>query len=224
MIDHERIEERLTVYVLGGMDPIERAAFEAEFEPHRAGCRRCTKLYRELSEVGTSLALTAPPVQPPAGLEDRIVELATGRAEPSNVRRFPGGPLRRARVAAAAVALVVVGWIAGSLTGREASPLRVAALSGSTSGELAVAFVPGSDRAVVVGHALPTPPGDRVYQLWVRSEGGMLPGPTFSPSGGTVLTEVRFPTADYDLVAITVEPPGGSAQPTSDPIAAAEIE
>ena len=60
-------------------------------------------------------------------------------------------------------------------------------------------------------------------QLWVRSGGNMVPGGTFRPRQGDVLAVTRLPAKDFDLVAVTIEPPGGSRAPTSDPIAAAPV-
>ena len=221
MIDHDVIEERIVAYVLGGMDPIERAAFEAELAEHRPGCDRCRPLFADLTEVSTRLALAAPAVRPPADLEDRIVALATGAQGPSAARPARSPWLRRTLGAAAAVVLLAAGFGAGALASRDGSAeLRVAALRGRGPGSFAVAFVPGGRTAAIIPQGVADLPAGRVYQLWVRSDGRMLGAGTFDGSGpvGTTL-----PVAEFDLVAVTEEPAGGSEQPSGEPLASAQV-
>lgn len=60
------------------------------------------------------------------------------------------------------------------------------------------------------------------YQLWlVNSDGSIDPGPTFE--SGTVSTGVLVDMSDIDAIAVSVEPDGGSLQPTTDPIAAVTL-
>lgn len=64
---------------------------------------------------------------------------------------------------------------------------------------------------------MPTAPADRTYQLWFIGDGGprsagVLPP---NPSGEPMMTTMPD---DAQQLAVTVEPMGGSAQPTTDPI------
>jgi anti-sigma-K factor RskA len=224
MIDHERIEERLVAHTLGGLDPIERAALEAELAEHAPGCDRCTTLLLEHRQVGAALAVSADPVTPPPGLEERVISAATGGVRTD---RRAGAPRRlRAIVAGvAAAAILVAGSVATTLAlSRRADAFRLVQLRGSGQGTISVAYLPGSERALVIGQGLPDLVGDRVYQLWVRHDGRFLGAGVFRPADGSFVAETDLSTSAFDLVAVTIEPPGGSPQPTSRPIASAPVQ
>jgi len=67
------------------------------------------------------------------------------------------------------------------------------------------------------------PPAGRVYQLWTISGETAAPGPTFVPKDGSVLARVKVPLAGSDLMAVTIEPEGGSTRPTTEPIFTAPV-
>jgi anti-sigma-K factor RskA len=119
---------------------------------------------------------------------------------------------------AAAALLAVAAGVAGYLLAPEPPGIRVVTLSGEP-GTLAVAFQPGRGEAWVIGADLPAPQGNRVYELWFRRAGTtrMEPAGTFVPRDGRVLARTVLAGA-VDLLAVTVEPPGGSLQPTSEPV------
>ena len=75
-------------------------------------------------------------------------------------------------------------------------------------------------RVYIVMHAMPMPPKGMVYQAWTLHKGAkdMTPSVTFMPNRSGVLT-VRLPQNGTQLaaVAMSVEPEGGSKQPTSKP-------
>ena len=77
-------------------------------------------------------------------------------------------------------------------------------------------------RLYLAMRALPAPPPGKVYQAWTLPKGSkkMAPSLTFRPSPGG-LTVIRLPESAerVSAVAVSVEPEGGSKQPTSTPIA-----
>ncbi|MFD4030836.1 anti-sigma factor domain-containing protein [Streptomyces sp. NPDC058637] len=81
------------------------------------------------------------------------------------------------------------------------------------------------DRAVFLASGMARPPGGKVYQLWfddgdggsMRSAGLMDP----SATDGTVLLD--GPVDGASGMGITVEPAGGSKQPTTQPLALMEF-
>lgn len=77
-----------------------------------------------------------------------------------------------------------------------------------------------ANRVYIVMHAMPMPPKGMVYQAWTLKKGAkdMSPSVTFTPNRNGVLT-VRLPQNGSQLaaVAMSVEPEGGSKQPTSKP-------
>ncbi|WP_062208454.1 anti-sigma factor domain-containing protein [Demequina oxidasica] len=71
------------------------------------------------------------------------------------------------------------------------------------------------------GTAPDLPTGEE-YQLWmVNTDGTISAGPTFE--AGDFETAVLADMTSVTAIAVSVEPDGGSLQPTTDPIAAAEI-
>ncbi|OII42899.1 anti-sigma factor domain-containing protein [Plantibacter sp. MMLR14_011] len=61
-------------------------------------------------------------------------------------------------------------------------------------------------------------PSDKVYELWYIGEGGPVSAGTFSAANGTTWRVLDGAMSAGDKVGVTVEPQGGSKQPTTDPI------
>lgn len=79
---------------------------------------------------------------------------------------------------------------------------------------------PDAREAFVTTAALTPLPADQTYQLWLIGEGAESVG-TFALDAqgvGTIAVEAARPLSQYQAIGITVEPAGGSPQPTSDPI------
>jgi len=75
--------------------------------------------------------------------------------------------------------------------------------------------------AVVTTSALPALPGTRVYQLWVMTSAGAAKSAgllTVTSSGSTSVPLLAGGVLPGDRLGITVEPSGGTAQPTTTPI------
>jgi anti-sigma-K factor RskA len=229
---HERLEELIAVDALGGLDDADHRELVAEMAGHGPDCPDCAGLIAEYGEVAALLASSLDPVPLSAGAEDRLREAARAAAEepaPEAVRSRR--PAWLALVAAAAIVAVVAGAIGYVLAPRPSSnqqafaefvadpATRVVPLEGAPGQRLAVAVHPGDTAAWVVGTNLPDPTGDQVYELWFRESGTqqMQPAGTFVPDHGAVLSTATV-GQDVDLLAVTVEPAGGSDAPTSDPI------
>ncbi|WP_130797815.1 anti-sigma factor [Streptomyces otsuchiensis] len=77
------------------------------------------------------------------------------------------------------------------------------------------------DRAVFVAAGMADPPPGMVYQLWFDDGGTMRSAGLMDSSGGPSANAVLMegPVADAAGMGITVEPDGGSPEPTSDPLA-----
>jgi anti-sigma factor RsiW len=72
-----------------------------------------------------------------------------------------------------------------------------------------------------VAHDIPMPKAGRTYQMWLVTPSAKISAGTFMPSpGGEVMMQASYPMAKDSLaaVAVTEEPMGGSAQPTTPPI------
>jgi anti-sigma-K factor RskA len=98
-------------------------------------------------------------------------------------------------------------------------PLVAAEDSGATQGYLL--FDPERQQAVVKSTALAALPQDQTYQLWLIAGGqpesvGLLN--TNQSGQGFVEIEAQRSISQYEAFGITVEPAGGSQQPTTEPI------
>lgn len=75
-----------------------------------------------------------------------------------------------------------------------------------------------TNTAVLHAFRLPPAPAGQVYQLWLIRDGVPVPSQLFNPGadGSVVLAGVSLPPGDgVSAAAVTLEPAGGSPQPTS---------
>ncbi|WP_043734543.1 anti-sigma factor, partial [Streptomyces zinciresistens] len=75
------------------------------------------------------------------------------------------------------------------------------------------------DRAVFVGADMAEPPRGKVYQLWFDDGGTMRPAGLMDPARTDQSVLMRGTVDGAGGMGVTVEPAGGSAEPTSAPIA-----
>jgi anti-sigma-K factor RskA len=117
--------------------------------------------------------------------------------------------LRQARGASQAIAAVLA-----------APDARLESLPTTVGGTVTAVVSLRQREAVVTTADLPQPPGTRVYQLWVMNAAGTarsagLLAITGPGSASPVLAAGVLPG---DRLGITVEPAGGTAQPTTTPV------
>lgn len=78
--------------------------------------------------------------------------------------------------------------------------------------------------AVFIADGLPAVPPGRTYQLWLIDETGPESAGLVAPNiDGRVTHLLAGDIAEAVAVGVTIEPDGGSAQPTTEPILAIEI-
>jgi anti-sigma-K factor RskA len=70
---------------------------------------------------------------------------------------------------------------------------------------------------------MPRAPEGRTYQIWVIEGDVPEPGGLFEPRGESVAAVVEKPLDEGDVIAVTIEPAGGSQQPTTDPLMTAKL-
>jgi anti-sigma-K factor RskA len=85
-----------------------------------------------------------------------------------------------------------------------------------------VAFI-NENQVILVARNMPSVPEDRTCQIWVISEDVPKPSGLFQPDGNMTATPITNSITKADVIAVTVEPAGGSEQPTSDPVLLAEL-
>lgn len=221
-------------YAVDALDDLERT----RFEQHLAGCQDCRTEADELRQAAALLAEVVA-VVPPAALRDRVLAAAdTVRPlPPVRVTAQGARPSRRAwlglATAAAVVAIIGVGaavlepWRDDGTVQTPTATERVLqapdaatetlTFPGGASAELVRSEA--QHRAVLITRAMPPAPDGKVYQVWFDMPGrGMVSAAVMPPKADqTVLLEGDAAVATG--AGITVEPTGGSAEPTSEPIA-----
>jgi hypothetical protein len=83
------------------------------------------------------------------------------------------------------------------------------------------------DRIYIAMHDLPAPPHGKVYQAWTQAKGAtaMSPSLTFIPdSRGVAIVQLPVSANGVTAVAVSVEPEGGSKQPTTKPILVTSLD
>ncbi|MBO0680328.1 anti-sigma factor [Mycolicibacterium sp. S2-37] len=191
---------------------------------------------REVRTVQETMAAVsaASAAEPPAHLRANL--LAAVRDDPVRTLRprpEPRRPSRWQRTALAAAAVVVVGGAAlgvGLALRPDTQPTTaeqvfaapdVQTVSSSIAGGTAtVVFSKERNAGVLVMNDVPPPQPGTVYQMWlVGADGpqsaGTMDDKAVSPSTTAVLQRID----SSQQLAFTVEPPGGSARPTSPIIA-----
>ena len=219
-------------YAVDAVDDIERAAFERHLE-ECAACRAEVAGLREAAGLLTETT-TAPPSDE---LRARVLAgIGSIRPLPPEV---PAARPRRRRTAqwlgaaAAAVVLVGAGAVVWQQPWDDSSQSQLTAeqrvLQASDAKRTSLDFPGGASatvvhsdslgQAVIVTKEMPPPPAGKVYELWLDQPGrGMVPAGLMpvEPDQTVLLTG---DAATATAAGITVEPEGGSPEPTTEPIA-----
>jgi anti-sigma-K factor RskA len=80
------------------------------------------------------------------------------------------------------------------------------------------------DRAVLVAENMPPAPEGKTYQIWVIKGDTPKPSGLFEPKGDSIAAVVENPVEGADAVAVTIEPEGGSQEPTTDPMLVGKVK
>lgn len=227
MNDHE-LHDLADAYAVDALSPDERAAFEA----HLGGCADCAATVAEHRETAARLGgLTA--TTPPAGLRDSIMdEIASTPqlppvAQPASLDVARDRRRRRMTIglgaAAAVVAVAIVGIVVQTGGSSEidtvlsAPDIVITTLESESGDELDIAWSAARDEAAVIGDGFDPLPEGRTYQLWFLLDEGVSSGGIFRPDDdGEIATVLDVDDLTATGWAVTIEPPGGSPQPTSD--------
>ena len=223
-------------YAVDALDDLERAAFER----HLAECPECRAEVASLREAASTLAETTV-LDPPAALRDRVLAgIATTRPLPPEVsspvtldsRRPPRRRLSLLVAAAAAVLAVGGGtvlWQQPWESTSQQQPGIQAVLSASDAKRSSLDFDGGAKatmvhsdsvgKAVLVTEKMPPPPAGKVYQLWLDQPGQGMVSAGLMPVREDQRVLLTGDAATATGAGITVEPEGGSPEPTTEPIA-----
>ncbi len=241
MTSHDELLDNVAAYALGLLPPSEAQAVVS----HMQTCDQCREEYRLLLSAVTAVAYSAESgADGSALLKARIMRQVRADARRSRPQLWPAYAIAAACLAIA----IVTGLVDLSLNGRLnrdralsiAQMQRERAQAATQTQIIADLTAPDSQRhrfghgevvtrgthLYIAMHDLPSPPRGRVYQAWTlpKASKTMAPSVTFEP-GKSGTTLVRLPEAATTVaaVAVSVEPEGGSKQPTTKPIALVTI-
>jgi anti-sigma-K factor RskA len=195
------VHDLTAAYALDALSPQETEAYEE----HLGQCERCREELVGLSEAATALAFGAVAPAPPPQLRESILEAA--RAERTNVVPLPRRRWveRGAMLAAAAVACVAVG-LGVSLS--QSGPHYVTATLSVGSGGKAMLSTSGLGAA----------PRGKTYEAWIIPAGKQPQPAGLFRGGPDASLALRGSVPRNAVVAVTLEPAGGSSAPTTTPI------
>lgn len=217
-------------YALNALDSWERERFEAHLE-------QCDDCRAELAGfVATASRLgEAAHLAPPAELRERLIVAvaSTPQERPVITALTQRGRLRRAlpRLAMAAAFLIGAVGVGGYVAERNqadnyradshtitsvlaAADATTAVKTFGKSGRVQLISSASKDSAVIIARDLPVLKNSKVYQVWLVKNDSPASQGTFVSSGAMIMKGLH----GVDHVAITVEPKGGSKQPTTAPI------
>ena len=240
-MNHVRFEELKDAYVLGALPEEERREFEEYLAAH-------PERQAEIGELGTVaglLALSPQEQEPPPELRRRIMDAVEAEAiHPAESRRswraLIGELLSARNLALGAATMLVIGlfsWnmvlqgetqdLQGRIQSLQDQPQEPQMVelggTGTEQGARAELVTLEGDRAVLVVEDMPPVPEGKTYQIWVIEDEVPKPSGLFKPKQDSVAAVIEHPLGGGDVIAVTVEPEGGSPKPTSDPMLAAEV-
>ncbi|MCX5044337.1 anti-sigma factor [Aldersonia sp. NBC_00410] len=225
-------------YALDALDDNERRAVEADLAAAQEGLRAAftdeVRVIREtlaaVSDVGA--------VTPSGQVRERVLAQIRSGVPPDALALKRRSRRRRQLLAAAAAIVVAVGAVVAvqALTDEPAPAVTAeqvldepdvhSATAPIPGGGMAtVSYSPAADALVLVMDGVTPPPADVNYQMWLMSDAapavsaGTMSAQDVAPTTTVVVDDV----GSAQKLGFTVEPPGGSATPTSEPFAVIDL-
>lgn len=222
------IADLLPAYVLDAMEGEERCALME----HLAECRLHDVDLQTERQAALMLSEVIPPVAPPATLRSSLLDAFDKEVAGDTVTQPEPTPLRQPRrpffhtlatpgfayglAAAIAVVAIALGAWGLSRSGDSGEGGVRLATARANDQRLDVTYLPDRDLAVL-NFDLPAPASGKTYQAWSIIDGKPVSLGVLSQNSGTVTFAANLDKAS--AVAISIEPLGGSKQPTQVAIA-----
>jgi anti-sigma-K factor RskA len=239
------VRDLLGAYALDAVPDDERAAVEELVRRDPDAAAELADLRAAAAALGAALA-TEPPAdlrgRVLAAAAATPQDVVPARTQPAATDESPGAavvplaPRRRSRTrwVAIAAAVAIGAAIPAGLAvqqHRELEALRAdqaqleavledpgaTVVHGDVAGGGTASAVVASDGAVFMTHGVPEPAPGHVYQLWVVASGDPVSAGLVT-EGGTQTVVVLDDFVEGAALAMTLEPAGGSPQPTTDPL------
>jgi anti-sigma-K factor RskA len=220
----ESLRESYSLYALGVAEDAERCEISAHIA---RGCAVCRQQVSEALAVASALAATVKIQKPPDGLERRLI---------ATVERKKQRPLLWSLLPWVVVALLSAIILGIALPAQRQSKdmatldqiltivndpsSRVATFGDSMgTGPKGRVFLNSGKGIVFIGANLPKLDPGKAYELWILPPGGKpSPGGTFEPQGNAnALYVFNGPVLATAGTEVSIEPEGGSPQPTTAP-------
>jgi anti-sigma-K factor RskA len=246
--DHDRWLDEVAAYLLGALDPEEMR----EVERHLETCQRCQAGLRWAMPAINALPEAVEQLEPPGSLRTRLMNEtkrdAAEHAKAAANRRGAGfgahlaerlrGSGSRRRVLSPALGLLVVALAVVAIAGYEVGTNDSGSSGGAAAGGRVATFEAGKAPGVVAevvrredgsGSTLKLTnvrplQYNRVLEAWVQRGEKVVPvRALFVPDDEGKATTMLPDMKDVSAVMVTIEPRGGSDEPTSTPIAAVPI-
>lgn len=234
-------------FVLNALSPDDTRAFETARRQHPEWEHHV----RTDAATAALLAENVADVAPPPGVRTALLAQIAAEAapamradrrsaapEPATVRSRRWNSRSWFALAASIALLVGVGWGAVFVGEQLNTPASVVALDQiqsaddaasetitlSDGGEVTAHWSESVGKAVLVSDGLPQISDDESFELWYVRDGAPISAGIFTSQDGTATALLEGSIEAGDVIAITIEPAGGSpsGQPTSDPIVAIE--
>ena len=231
---HTDFQDNLPAYALGALDPEETATLEQ----HLQTCETCRSELAGYQDISSGLLAALPPRAPRASLRRSLEKRLSGERRPTRPQfnwsfgQLVFGGLLAALLVLNAMLVFQMSSLrkeqAELINQRQADQTVLAMLAYPTT--KTVAFddngVTGSlvvdkqrDLVGVFAWNMTKPPEGKTYQIWLidqqgkRTSGGFLVPETGYPFVTAVVWSPQ-PLGGYTGIGVTVEPAGGSTQPT----------
>src|SRR5829696_1611268 len=199
--EHSLLRENIPAYALGALDAEDMAALES----HLQTCETCRAELAEYRAISNGLLTVLPPKPPSVALRKRLQSQLPSAQKKSRPRfTWSFGQLAMGT----ALVLLVLFNLFSFLQMREIQRQQTALLQQLKTNQF----------ALVMWH-LPELSDDQTYQAWlIEPDGQRVSAGIFRPQNTTAYTTqpiyAKQDISNFTGVGITIEPSGGSEQPT----------
>ena len=215
-------------YALDALDDIERQ----QFEKHYPTCEICTADVNDFRAVAAAMANSTASAAP-ASLKSSVMSEISQTRQLSPLESRDAHPASRRPVSgrvitAAAAALILLAGVVAITLPRNGDPTftevaeatdavvtMLDPLADGQAGNLQIVWSEDLDGVAVIGSRLDDPGAGKTYALWFLLEDGVAAAALFRPQNGSVSQVFAVDDLDTTGWGITIEPAGGSAQPTT---------
>jgi anti-sigma-K factor RskA len=253
MNDRPDIHTLTGAYAVDALPDDERDVFEHHLVVCDACAQEVAELQATASHLGAASYEAPPPAlrarvmaeidatrqERPAGLADAADELGARRGRAS---RLGTGWFTNLAVAAAAVLVVAVAGLSVTIANLSDRMEQVEAASSQMTDVLAAADAtvvsvegpeggfgrlvasPTLGEAVFLADAMESAPHEHTYELWVIDDEGATPAGLFdTDDDGRAMQIMTGDFANAAAIGVTIEPTGGSPEPTTEPVMVFEL-